>query len=220
MSLRPKLSLSRSVMSYSKVQRAMGPIMRAFPIRKKPTTGAYLNVGAGPHARPDFFNIDYDYHPGIDLFWDLNRPLPIASNSIGGIFTEHCLEHLPLATTRQVLNEFHRIMVPGAHLRISVPDGEIYIRRYVGGQPMPFWEQETGSDSDWTQMQSVNQLFYGHGHRYIYDFPTLRRFLAEAGLSKIERGDFGSGRDPRLLIDQEARRCESLYIEATKHSKC
>jgi predicted SAM-dependent methyltransferase len=211
-----KFSLGRSVLSYSKVRRAIGPIMRAFPIRKKPALGAYLNVGAGPHGRSDFFNIDYDYHPGIDLFWDLNKPLPIASNSVGGIFTEHCLEHLPLATTRKVLSEFHRIMMPGAPLRVSVPDGELYIRRYADGEAMPFWEQETGTDSDWTQMQSVNLLFYGHGHRYIYDFQTLRRFLAEAGFAKIERSDFRIGRDPRLLIDQDARRCESLYIEATK----
>lgn len=213
---RTKLSFRRNPLSYGKIQRAMGPLARAFPFRKKPANGAYLNVGAGPHSHPGFFNLDYDFHPGIELFWDLNRRLPFEDASIGGIFTEHCLEHLPLETTRRVLDEFHRVLMPGRHLRVSVPDGETYIHRYANGETMPFGEQEVSSDPNWTPMQSVNQLFYGHGHRFIFDFPTMKRFLEAAGFSEIERVDFGIGRDPKLQIDQESRRCESLYVEASK----
>lgn len=211
-----RLSLRRDPLSYSKVRAVAGPLFRAWPRRQTPEAGAYLNVGAGPHGRDGFFNIDYDYHPGIQMFWDLSNPLPIRSDMIGGIFTEHCLEHLPFETGKAVLKDFCRILMPGRTVRISVPDGEIFIRSYAEGRPMPFAAHETRDDPDWTPMQSINRTFYGHGHRFIYDFATMRRCLAEAGFENIRKEEFGSGRDQKLLIDQESRRVESLYVEASK----
>lgn len=213
---RTKFAFSRHPLSYSKVRALAGPAMRVFPIRKRPQLAQYLNVGAGPHAKPDFFNIDYDYHPGIDLFWDLKNPLPIAANSIGGIFSEHCLEHLAFETTQSVLQDFYRVLQPGRSVRISVPDGEIYARAYVEGHAMPFAPDESAADPSWTPMQSINQAFYGHGHRFIYDFRTMQNCLHCAGFVRIEKCSFGAGRDTRLLIDQPSRRLESLYVEATK----
>ena len=107
-------------------------------------------------------------------------------------------------------------MKSGGTLRISVPDGEIYARHYASGERMPFEDKEVALDPDWTPMQSINQLFYGHGHRHIYDFATLKIFIEAAGFAAVKKVDFGSGRDPILQIDQESRRCESLYVEATK----
>lgn len=175
-----------------------------------------MNVGAGPHARADFFNLDYDYHPGIDLFWDLTKPLPMTNNIIGGVFTEHCLEHLPFETTQRALKEFHRVMLPGATIRISVPDGELYVRSYVDAREMPFGEVERINSPHWTPMQSINMAFYGHGHRFIYDYATLQRCLEKSGFKNVQKEKLGSGRDPKLLIDQPERECESLYVEASK----
>lgn len=190
--------------------------MRAWPLKRSPKAGDYLNIGAGPHARPEFFNIDFDYHPGIQLFWDLNRPLPIKESSIGGIFTEHCLEHLSFETTQAVLREFCRVLMPGRSIRISVPDGEIFVRSYAEGRSMPFAGDEVRADPMWTPMQSINRAFYGHGHRFIYDYPTMERCLIAAGFVDVKKEQFGVGRDDRLLIDQQERQVESLYVEASK----
>lgn len=211
-----KLNLSRHPLSYSKVQALAGPFMRAWPLKRSPKAGDYLNIGAGPHARPEFFNIDFDYHPGIQLFWDLNRPLPIKESSIGGIFTEHCLEHLSFETTQAVLREFCRVLMPGRSIRISVPDGEIFVRSYAEGRSMPFAGDEVRADPMWTPMQSINRAFYGHGHRFIYDYPTMERCLIAAGFVDVKKEQFGVGRDDRLLIDQQERQVESLYVEASK----
>ena len=211
-----KLNLSRHPLSYSKVQALAGPFMRAWPLKRSPKAGDYLNIGAGPHARPEFFNIDFDYHPGIQLFWDLNRPLPIKESSIGGIFTEHCLEHLSFETTQAVLREFCRVLMPGRSIRISVPDGEIFVRSYAEGRSMPFAGDEVRADPMWTPMQSINRAFYGHGHRFIYDYPTMERCLIAAGFVDVKNEQFGVGRDERLLIDQQERQVESLYVEASK----
>ena len=211
-----RFSLRRGPLSYSKVRKLAGPVARAWPFKRTPPRGAYLNIGAGPHARPDFFNLDYDYHPGIDLFWDLANPLKIADDHIGGIFSEHCLEHLPFETTQRALADFCRVMMPGAVIRISVPDAELYARAYSEGREMPFGDLERGRDPLWTPMQSVNMAFYGHGHRFLYDFATLRRCLSAAGFVDIRKERLGSGRDPRLLVDQASRERESLYVEAQK----
>jgi hypothetical protein len=68
---------------------------------------------------------------------------------------------------------------------------------------------------------SVNRLFYDQrglrfGHNFIYDFETLRLLLDAAGFVEIEQHGFGSGRDPVLVVDDELRRVESLYVEAVR----
>ncbi len=40
--------------------------------------------------------------------------------------------------------------------------------------------------------------------------------MREAGFKDINRVGFRAGRDPRLLLDQEGRRPESIYVEAVK----
>lgn len=211
-----KLSLRRHPLDYSKVRTVAGAVLRGWPIRSTPRLGDYLNIGAGPYAKEGYFNLDYNYAPGIDLFWDLKNPLPMKTGSIGGIFTEHCLEHLEFEVNQRLLRELHRILMPGRTIRIVVPDGEMYVRSYAEGRDMPFGSVERSRDPQWTPMQSINMLFYGHGHRFIYDFATMKCCLEEAGFVDVRKEQFGSGRDRKLLIDQEVRRCESLYVEASK----
>jgi len=212
---RTRLSLRRSPLSYDKVRKALGPFARRWPTRGRKAAGAYLNVGCGRNLHPDFFNIDFRFYEGIDMAHDLRKPLPIASGVARGVFTEHCLEHLDFDDVRRVLAEFHRVMRPGAVLRISVPDIEAYVRSYAAGDPMPYGEEDA-IDIGYTPAMSVNRIFYGSGHRFIYDFETLALMLGAQGFRDIAHVAFGKGRDPVLLIDQETRRAETLYVEAVR----
>lgn len=65
-------------------------------------------------------------------------------------------------------------------------------------------------------MALINELFYGSGHRFIYDFEVLSGLLKEAGFREVQKRSFGAGSDERLLIDSPGRRSESLYVEARK----
>ena len=65
-------------------------------------------------------------------------------------------------------------------------------------------------------MMSVNRIFRGHGHLFIYDFDTLAKMLHKHGFQDVRKEQFLRGRDPRLLIDMEWRAVESLYVEASK----
>jgi predicted SAM-dependent methyltransferase len=177
----------------------------------------YLNVGCGKKARPDFVNLDYTWQPGVDLLWDLNWRLPFHDGVLKGIYTEHCMEHLPFElVTGHILGEFQRVLAPGGRLRLIVPDGGLYLKLYAeaatnAGVSFPLCDEALV-----TPMMYVNRCFRDHGHLYAYDFETLRHFLLKAHFSSVERRTFMDGADTALLLDSPERAPESLYLEAVK----
>jgi predicted SAM-dependent methyltransferase len=194
---------------------------RSFHIRRGTLRSReYLNLGCGFQAHPDFVNLDHHWNRRIDVCWDLGRDLPFADASMRGIYSEHCLEHLPLETADKMLAECFRILAPGGTLRLVVPDGELYLTGYSalvanpGAEPLPFSEGET-FEGVYSPILSVNRIFREFGHRFIYDFAMLGQMLERRGFTDIERVSFRSGRDPKLLIDSENRKPESLYVDAT-----
>ena len=210
---RTRISFTRSPLDYSKVQRLVSRLIRNRPAqlrRLRISELTYLNAGCGPNVRTDFVNLDYQWRPGV-LCWDLTTTLPFPSDSLAGIYTEHCLEHITMAQCRKALAEFKRVLKPGGTLRVVVPDGELYLNLYhkAQGEVVAFPYQLDGQ----TPMECVNDVFMRHGHRFIYDYPTLAKLLAESGFSSIQRASFCEGRDPQLLIDSPTRACESLYAE-------
>jgi predicted SAM-dependent methyltransferase len=212
-----RLRADRPLTSYTKVQAIIGGILR-----NRWTSGTrrseYLNVGCGPNVTPGFVNLDYLWRPGVDVCWDLSRPLPFKSETLRGIYTEHCLEHISLEQCAQKLKEFHRMLRMGGTLRIVVPDAEQCVRLYVeirSGKSMHFPYLKS-TPPDWTPIEEVNRLFRNYGHQYAYDFEMMAKLLRAAGFSNITRASYRQGRDDRLLIDTEARRGESLYVEAIK----
>ena len=209
----------RKLTSYSKVQGWIGSIVRcrpAFNRTKKNGTAKLLNVGCGPYPKPEFINLDYTWNPNIDICWDITRkPYPLESGSLEGIYTEHCLEHIEFKDMKENLKEFYRLLKPGGLVRIVMPDGEIYLdiyqkRKQGSTELMPF---EEGYISP---MARINGIFRNHGHRFIYDFETMKRLMEEVGFKNIKKCSYRNGTDQRLLIDQESRSPESLYVEAIK----
>jgi predicted SAM-dependent methyltransferase len=208
-----RLSLKRSVWSYVKVQRLVGSLLRnrLVQLRYMNTTAEYLNVGCGNTPTPEFCNLDYIWLPGV-ICWDITKGLPFRTGSLRGIFTEHCLEHLPYDQCIRVLREFKRTLRAGAVARVIVPDGERYCRLYV--------QAIDGAKTNWPYPESkkvpmhyVNDIMRGHGHRFIYDYQTLRAVMLEAGFAEVHQVTFRQGKEPRLLVDQEYRASESLYVE-------
>ena len=213
------ISLNRPVTSYAKVRSFLSAVTRGKKIFIKQVSvknKTFLNVGCGPYPEPGFINLDYGWHPQIDICWDIaGKPYPLKDNSLEGIFTEHCLEHISFDSCLENLKEFYRLLKPGGTLRIIVPDGEIYCDLYIRRKAnaaivLPYGEKEE------TGMISINRIFRSHGHLFIYDYETFELLLKKAGFIKIKKAGFGIGNDNRLLIDREERKVESLYVEAVK----
>ena len=212
---RTDFRLSRHPLSYSKVQRLISVLIRnrrTFANIKQP--GTYLDIGCGPNTHTDFCNLDYGWHPGINVCWDITRGLPFPNHYVGGVFTEHCLEHFSLDAALAILGEIHRIMRPRAVLRIVVPDGELYLRGYAVGTPLPYAEGDAKKFPIATPIVSVNRIFRDHGHLFIWNFETLAVALLKSGFQDVTKAAFGEGRDEKLLIDSPWRKVESLYVEA------
>lgn len=180
-----------------------------------------MDLGCGPNTNANVINLDYIWRPEVDICWDVTQGLPLRSQTIKGIFTEHCLEHLPFEAVDYVLSECWRVLRPGGNIRIVVPDGELYLTRYTRiiegetGIKLPYSEEDS-YEGLYSPIMSVNRIFRAHGHLFIYDFDTLQQLLAKNGFINIEKTTFRSGRNPKLLLDMEFRAVESLYLEAAK----
>jgi predicted SAM-dependent methyltransferase len=171
-----------------------------------------------------FVNMDLMPGPGA-IRADIGRHIPVPNRSVKGLFAEHVFEHLDYHTeVTRFLSECRRVMLPGARMRIVVPDAGAYIAAYASGH----WDEYVrmrplleGRRDYWlgevyrTRMELINAVFrQGNEHKYAYDAETLIVVLQAAGFIEVERKNFGQSGDPALLIDTPERASESLYVEA------
>ena len=214
-----KFSFRRPLTSYGKVQFFITPIVRGrilFLKKSRYKEKVLLNVGCGPFPLSEFINLDYIWHPKIDICWDITKKsYPLESQTLEGIYTEHCLEHIAFQESLINLKEFYRLLKPGGIVRVVVPDGELYCDIYQKRKMGQKVEFPYGKNEE-TAMISINRIFRSHGHQFIYDFETFALLLKKAGFGEIKRVAYRQGADKRLLIDRPEREIESLYIEAKK----
>lgn len=222
-SIMREFSWSRSINSYKKVQILYSKIIRgnAFQLKKlRNKNFEYLNVGCGESNYPNFLNLDYQWRPHVHICWDITKGIPLDSNSMKGIFIEHCLEHITFSQCQDVLKELYRILRSNGTIRVIVPDAEFYIELYKkgkNGEIVSFpYVTEKDIKNGFTSIMAINRIFRNHGHQYAYDAQTLIMQLKKAGYGSIRKVNFMNGVDEKLLIDSEFRKVESLYIEASK----
>lgn len=223
---RTRLSLSRPITSYGKIREAIGRIRRnrrLFIDQSRITGKEYLEIGCGPQTHEGFIHMDYEWRQHVDLCWDVTKGIPLEASTLSGVYTEHCIEHLPFDSVDHVLAECYRVLKPGGSIRIVVPDGQLYLARYVDMMngntdlEMPYASDDSYK-SLYSPIMSVNRIFRAHGHLFIHDFDMLRQLLELNHFVDVQRQTFHVGRDSKMLIDTSSREIESLYIEASKPS--
>ena len=214
-----KISTQRAVTSYAKVQSVISSVVRGKRWLQHRSRKEYLNVGCGPYPLPNFTNLDWGWRPDIELCWDITEPLPLKDASFLGIYSEHCLQHLPWDGCRRALAEFYRILKPGGVVRLVLTDAELYLdlyQRHRAGEIVEF-PYSSANPHLTTPLMHVDRAFRNNGEiRTAYDFETIAAFMRGAGFSEVARAAFRQGRDPVLLIDHAHRAVESLYAEAVK----
>ena len=190
--------------------------------------GCRVNIGCGGSPTIGWINLDVFCSPQVS-FWDCRRGLPFVDGAVVAIYMEHAFEHLHVESqAKPFLRECRRCLTSGGVLRIVVPDAGAYLRAYGGPwermqelrsleRTKDGWRDPSLGTVYQTQMQLINAVFrQGHEHKYAYDEETLTYLLQDAAFSRVVRQQFNVSLDPEMTKDSEARRPESLYIEAVK----
>lgn len=91
----------------------------------------YLNLGSGSNWRhPLVFALDYDANSEISMDLNILGELPFQDESLEGVYSSHCLEHLKEATVKHWMGEVSRVLKVGTVFRITVPNIEEYFDAY------------------------------------------------------------------------------------------
>ena len=194
-------------------------------------TNPKLHIGAGSDQPTGWLNTDlYPGRYGM-VRLDATQTFPFSDETFHFIFSEHMIEHIPLRGARTMLSECHRTLRPKGWIRLATPNltqvarlvldrAEPDVTRFLGKMAHRY-DPEAGDNLS-TLM--INDYFYGHGHRFIYNFQMLSSELAHAGFINIRQCSSGISAIPDLngidahhhLVGQEANAYETLVIEAQK----
>lgn len=198
----------RHPLSYGKIMRPVSALTRnrQFQARRLPNA-QYVNLGCAANTFPGYINVDWWKKPRVHLCWDMTRPLPIANESVEGVYSEHAVEHLTLSDTRALFQRIHGWLRSDGTFRLVVPDAGRYIEQYMDG---------VADGEGQPPIARVDRIFRGEGHQCAWDFDRAKYELEQAGFVKVTRVNFNEGRDQFMWIDSPRRREESLYVEAVK----
>jgi predicted SAM-dependent methyltransferase len=140
-----------------------------------------LHLGSARRRLKGFLNVDIEQNDGVDLVSDVKDLRAFSDSSVEEIYSSHTLEYFDRDEVKAVLAEWHRVLVPGGKLYVSVPDLNQLIRiyehtgdiRYVLGPLFGKWHNPNDGET----------LY----HRTVWDFTSLKTQLEESGFASISR---------------------------------
>jgi len=158
---------------------------------------------------------------------DIGERLPFEDGSVGWVYAEHLIEHVPLPVAVRWLTEVHRVLKPGGLLRITTPDLARYVEGYAAEGSKFFAKHRrrvklaVGVAPPMPERPAFmfNQLFYLYGHRWLYDLTELRYVLGRAGFdpAAVRQCGYRDGQDPQVAaLDQTVRNDETIYVEVNR----
>jgi predicted SAM-dependent methyltransferase len=122
------------------------------------------------------------------------------------VFCEEAIEHLDKIQGFALLVECARILKPGATIRIITPDLDWFAGRLL--------DQSINCDT-------INEIFFGHGHKYIYSRHELSKALNEAGFGSVQHSSYKDTGSKLGFLDSHPDRFNhppdiSQYVEAQR----
>ncbi|MGH8488241.1 MAG: class I SAM-dependent methyltransferase [Gammaproteobacteria bacterium] len=171
-----------------------------------------MHLGCGSNVLAGWSNIDLAGSRNV-VSHNLSRPLPVRSDSIEFIYSEHFIEHISLDRARRLLAECLRVLRPGGIIRLSTPDLRKLIASYQAGSVSAF------RDVGWnpaTPCQMVNEGMRLWGHAFVYDADELEAVLRAAGFRQMQREGWRTSEHPELRSLECRPFHDELIVEATK----
>jgi SAM-dependent methyltransferase len=190
-------------------------------IQKLPIAGKILaRLSGNPEPFPDAVR-----------YGDVVEGLPVATDSVDGLYASHVLEHLPLADMRAALLESLRVLRPGGVFRLIVPDLKSRARAYLNAGDDAQAAHEF-LRSTYLGVESRRRSFGGRlrgvlgnsAHLWMFDYPAMAAELEGAGFVDIRPAAFGDCSDPMFArVEREDRFvCDGIVevaIEARKPAR-
>lgn len=147
-----------------------------------------LHIG-GKEPHPEWKILDIEERPEVDFIGNAANLEQFKDESIDAIYASHVLEHFYHSLNNELietLQEWHRILIPGGKLYISVPDLQVLCWMYLNPNLTPL-----------ERHYLMRIIFGAHSNEYDvhkvgFDFDILAMYLAEVGFEECERvSEFG-----------------------------
>lgn len=158
---------------------------------KKDGQGKKLNLGCGGKPIEGYVGVDLFSGPTVDEVFEIYR-IPYKADTIGGIYSEHALEHLSFSEAQEALSEWFRVLEPGAELILKMPDFEDCCKHYLNAP--------------------INHsIFYRTRCWYKFTIFGIQRSLSgEPDAAQFHRCGF-SKEEMRILLEQAGFHVESIH---------
>jgi predicted SAM-dependent methyltransferase len=184
---------ARSAPGRRRIERARAERLRA----AQASTGLLLDVGTSSSHLPGWLSLDIDPDEKA-LRLDASKPWPFPDGCARAVRAEHMIEHLTWDEAELCIGEMARVLEPGGLCRICTPDLEGIARAYLERDPRVLEvHREHGYDAPaWAHLP--NNYLRMWGHRFVFDFDSLRLLLERAGFEQIERSGFDRSRHELL----------------------
>lgn len=194
-----------------------------------------LNLGCGASIFSEFLNIGYWVDLEKDMLYkeptgipgtyllnhDLSNGIPVEDESIELIYNSHFLEHLDIKQALNFLKECNRVIQPGGLMRILVPDIESFIKAYVEKNDFFFESYRKILDKEiYTTRGAIFMgMLHNHGHKFGYDYETLKWIVESTGFTEVKRTLYGESEIKNIAEIEPLnplRMMESVCIECWK----
>jgi len=209
--------------------------------------GMYVQYGCGPCSPDGWMNFDasptifFERIPIIGKLYsknsfrfgpavrhgDIVKGLPIANNSVDGLYASHVLEHLSLEDCATALKNSYDLLRVGGRFRLIVPDLRARAQKYLDSDDSLSagkFLQDTALGQMGRPKGLVQRLAHHFGnstHRWMWDEPSMLAALHAAGFSQVRRCEFGDSGDPMFASVEQKDRFQTdefkeLALEAIK----
>ena len=164
-----------------------------------------LQIGSGENSLVGWLNTDFFPETDSLIHLDATTRFPFDDNIFELIFTEHVIEHLPLAGGINMVREAFRTLRPGGRLRVSTPPINFIIDCYERPQEPANRDYLDWHFSEWNadapardSIVFANDFVRMWGHLFIYDEALLRRIMQETGFANVQAYPIKESGDSRL----------------------
>ena len=212
-------------------------------------SGLKVNLGCGPIQPHGWVNIDGSNRawlaskfPFVDrmcvklrlfpptefssetTYGNLFKGLPYPENSISCVYAGELWEHFEYDDAHLLTKECYRTLKPGGVLRVCVPDGPTFWKRYL-----EIYEEEMSRPRSMRSAKPLKdhvQMYFneictrrillgsmGHTHKWQYDEVQLVDLFESSGFTCVERMPFHVSRIPDI---SSVERSDFLILEGVK----